>query len=256
MLPDDLFTDVTITKVDSSQEGKKTVQAAFRALFLGGVDELIPLVHDRFSELGLTKKDSLEMSWVESVLYFGGVPTQRLEIMLDRNALPRTIFKAKSDYVKEPIPESGLEGIMARFLEKETDVALMMMVAFGGKMGEIPETELPYPHRAGNLYQALYIVGWANGEDEGKYISWIRRLYSYMVAYAPKSPREAYFNYRDLDIGTNNIGYTSYEKASIWGLKYFKNNLKRLVQVKAMVDPMNFFRNEQSIPPLSFASMG
>ncbi|KAK9009982.1 hypothetical protein V6N11_036502 [Hibiscus sabdariffa] len=254
-LPDDLFTDVTIMKVDSSQEGKKTVQAAFRALFLGGVDELIPLVHGRFPELGLTKKDCLEMSWVESFLYFGGIPTQHLEILLDRNALQRTIFKAKSDYVKEPIPESGFEGIMARFLEKETTVALMMMVAFGGKMGEIPETELPYPHRAGNLFQASYIVGWTNGEDEGKYISWIRRLYSYMAAYASESPREAYINYRDLDIGTNNIGYTSYEQASIWGLKYFKNNLKRLVQVKAMVDPMNFFRNEQSIPPLSFASM-
>ncbi|KAL4296800.1 hypothetical protein GQ457_12G007150 [Hibiscus cannabinus] len=102
------------------------------------------------------------MSWVESVLYFGGVPTQRLEILLDRNALQRTIFKAKSDYVKEPIPESGFEGIMARFLEKETTVALMMMVAFGGKMGEIPETELPYPHRAGNLFQASYIVGWTD----------------------------------------------------------------------------------------------
>ena len=83
-------------------------------------------------------------------------------------------------------------------------------------------------------------------------MSWIRRLYSYMAPYVSKSPRAAYLNYRDLDIGTNNNkGNTSYAQASIWGVKYFKNNFNRLVQVKASVDPMNFFRNEQSIPPVS-----
>jgi hypothetical protein len=30
-----------------------------------------------------------------------------------------------------------------------------------------------------------------------------------------------------------------------------KNNFDRLVHVKTKVDPANFFRNEQSIPPLS-----
>ncbi|XWS74767.1 hypothetical protein CRYUN_Cryun01aG0025800 [Craigia yunnanensis] len=252
-LPDDIFTDVTITKVNSSQEGKKTIQAAFKVLFLGGVDNLIPLIQDRFPELGLLKEDCIQMSWVESILYFGGVSRKSLDILLDRNALPRTIFKGKSDYVKEPIPESGFEGIWSKFFEKDAEASLMMMVAFGGKMDAIPETELPYPHRVGNLYQASYLVGWSKEEDpeSQKYISWIRRLYSYMATYVSKSPREAYFNYRDLDIGTNNNGYTSYAQASIWGRKYYKNNFNRLVHVKTMVDPQNFFNNEQSVPPLS-----
>jgi hypothetical protein len=38
----------------------------------------------------------------------------------------------------------------------------------------------------------------------------------------------------------------------IWGNKYFKNNFDRLVHVKTIVDPANFFQNEQSIPPFSF----
>ncbi|MBA0782198.1 hypothetical protein Gotri_003057 [Gossypium trilobum] len=126
-----------------------------------------------------------------------------------------------------------------------------MIEAFGGRMDEIRENELPYPHRAGILFGSTYIVQWTNEADAGTYINWIRRLYSYMASYASKSPREAYYNYKDLDLGTNNIiGYTSYEQASVWGLKYFKNNFKRLVQIKTMVDPMNFFRNEQTIPPL------
>ncbi|KAK2985535.1 hypothetical protein RJ640_015860 [Escallonia rubra] len=45
-------------------------------------------------------------------------------------------------------------------------------------------------------------------------------------------------------------GKTSYEEASVWGVKYFKDNFKRLAEVKAMVDPDYFFRSEQTIPPL------
>ncbi|EOX94274.1 FAD-binding Berberine family protein [Theobroma cacao] len=223
-LPDDIFTDATITKVNSSQVGKKTIQAPFKALHVGGIDELIPLIQDR----------------------------KRLDILLD-NALPKSIFKGKSNNAKEPIPESGFEGIWSKFLEEEAEFALMMMVALGGKMDVIPDTQLPYPHRSGNLYQASYLVGWSKEEnaESHKYISWIRRLYSNMAIYISKSPREAYFNYRDLDIRTNNIGYTSYAQASIWSLKYFKNNFNRLIHVKTMVDFENFFKNEQSVPPLS-----
>ena len=58
-----------------------------------------------------------------------------------------------------------------------------------------------------------------------------------MTPYVSKNPREAYLNYRDLDSGTNNQGYTSYKKASIWAKRYFKNNFDRLVHVKTTVDP-------------------
>nr|CAB3470649.1 unnamed protein product [Digitaria exilis] len=44
-----------------------------------------------------------------------------------------------------------------------------------------------------------------------------------------------------------------YAKAKVWGEKYFKGNFERLAAVKAMVDPDDFFRNEQSIPPLPSA---
>ncbi|PON38466.1 Berberine/berberine-like [Parasponia andersonii] len=61
----------------------------------------------------------------------------------------------------------------------------------------------------------------------------------------------AYLNYRDLDIGrNNNNGTTSYAQASIWGFKYFERNFNRLVRLKTIPDPDNFFRNEQSITPL------
>lgn len=63
-----------------------------------------------------------------------------------------------------------------------------------------------------------------------------------------KSPRSAYLNFRDIDLGRTNK-YTSYLEAEAGGSKYFKDNFKRLALVKASVDLDNFFGNEQSIPP-------
>jgi len=72
-----------------------------------------------------------------------------------------------------------------------------------------------------------------------------------MTPYVSKSPRAAYYNYRDLDLGSNKHDNTSYSEASVWGIKYFKGNFKRLAQIKTKFDPRNFFRNEQSIPLLN-----
>lgn len=88
-------------------------------------------------------------------------------------------------------------------------------------------------------------------EEAERHISWMRRLYAHMEPLVSATPRAAYINYRDLDIGVNNKkGNTSYAQAKVWGIKYFKNNFDRLVQVKSKVDPSNIFMNEQSIPHL------
>ncbi|WMV15524.1 hypothetical protein MTR67_008909 [Solanum verrucosum] len=96
-----------------------------------------------------------------------------------------------------------------------------------------------------------YAVYWGNIENSQRNVAWSRKFYVYMVKYVSKSPRAADFNYRDLDLEVNNVnGSTSYAQARISGERYFKNNFDRLVQVRTKIDPTNFFRNEQSIPPL------
>ncbi|KAE7996034.1 hypothetical protein FH972_000783 [Carpinus fangiana] len=251
----DLFVRVSLTSVNSSEEGKRTIQASFDSLYLGGIDKLLPMMQESFPELGLMREDCIEMSWIESILYFANFRSgESLDVLLNRTPpirYPR--IKAKSDYVQAPIPELGLEGIWRRFYENEGETGLMVLTPYGGRMSEISESATPFPHRAGNIYQIYHRVYWL---EEGtaaseRHISWMRRLYSYMAPYVSKSPRAAYVNYRDLDIGTNSKGNTSYRRASIWGNKYFKNNFDRLVHVKTIVDPANFFQNEQSIPPFS-----
>jgi FAD/FMN-containing dehydrogenase len=251
---DDLFSRIFIYRANSNQEGKIMIQAAFTSLFLGGVDRLLSLMQESFPELGLVREDCIEMSWIESTVYFAQFPRNTsLEVLLNRGPRSTIFFKGKTDFVKEPIPKTALEGIWERLDQVDAESAELQFTAYGGKMNEIAESSTPFPHRAGTLYQIHYAISW---DEEGieayaKYISWIRRLYSYMASYVSKNPRQAYVNYRDLDLGVNNLGNTSYRQASIWGTKYFKNNFDRLVRVKTAVDPANFFRNEQSIPPLS-----
>ncbi|KAB2001238.1 hypothetical protein ES319_D12G286800v1 [Gossypium barbadense] len=258
-LPKEIHMSIIISRVNSSENEKMTVQASFTGIFLGSTDELlIPLMEEKFPELGLVKEDCLEMSWAESILYSTvsiiGLPLETLLNRTQKSALSQTFFKAKSDFVKQPISESGFEGLWPKFYEDEAKSAVMVLVAYGGKMDEIPETEYPYPHRAGNLYSILYVVNWEEEENKNseKFMNWMRRVYSYMTPYVSKSPREAYVNYRDLDIGTNKFNHDkgSYTEAKVWGLKYFKNNFDKLVYVKTKVDPQNFFKHEQSIPSL------
>ncbi|KVH95955.1 berberine bridge enzyme-like 22 [Cynara cardunculus var. scolymus] len=232
------------------QDDKNTsVQVLFNSLFLGELNELIPLMNEKFPELGLKPNDCIEMSWIESVLFLAGFQGKSPKVLLGNDTDPYvSYFKAKSDFVTKPIRKHVFKGIRERFLEQK--FAFMIMDPFGGRMSEISESHLPFPHRKRNLYNVQYLVKWeANGvRASNEHIHWLRLLYRYMERHVSRHPRSAYLNYRDLDLGTNREGNTSYSEARVWGEKYFKANFKRLAHVKSRVDPDNFFRYEQSIP--------
>ncbi|CAI0545733.1 unnamed protein product [Linum tenue] len=201
-------------------------------------------MEERFPELGLAAESSQEVSWIQSVMYFAGFAVNNISLkaLLNRTSTFDGFFKAKSDYAREPISGLGLEGLFKRVLEQES--SMLILTPYGGRTGEIPDSETPFPHRRGYIYMIQYIVTWDTEEETSLHMRWIRELYEYMAPYVSKAPRAAYYNYRDLDLGRN-------ERARIWGLKYFNGNFDRLVRVKTAVDPSNFFWNEQSIPVLA-----
>ncbi|CAI0545695.1 unnamed protein product [Linum tenue] len=250
LIADKLHEDLFIRVV--GDEEKFTIKAKFNALFLGKTERLMGLMDHEFPELGLSPADCLEMSWIESVLFWSNYPPETsTEVLRDRHPKPEKFVKKKSDYVQEPISKASLEGIWAKMME--SGKTGFVFNPYGGAMDEVPAAETAFPHRAGNLYKIQYSIGWKEPgvEAEEKYLGDIRRMYSYMTPFVSKNPRRAYMNYRDLDIGTVKRGSkNSYAEGKVYGDKYFDGNFERLVKVKTAVDPNYFFWNEQSVPVL------
>ncbi|KAE8694256.1 FAD-binding Berberine family protein [Hibiscus syriacus] len=82
-LPDEVYSTVILRGINSTQDGRKTVLAIFSSLFLGTINELLPLMEQRFPELGLTRQNCTEMSYIQSLMVNNGLPNQPLEILLN-----------------------------------------------------------------------------------------------------------------------------------------------------------------------------
>ncbi|KAK6150157.1 hypothetical protein DH2020_017682 [Rehmannia glutinosa] len=244
-LPEELFLRLNLDVVNG------TNRATFIALFLGSTEELLPLLKQSFPELALNQTDCVQMSWIESVLYWTNFPTGTpINALLSRVPQVLNYLKRKSDYLKQPIPKQGLQFIFQKMVELQAP--LLTFNPYGGKMSTISPSEKPFPYRSGNMFKLQYATNWnENGEEaENRYLELTRKLYAYMTPYVSMNPRQAFFNYRDIDIGINHNGRNSYQEGAVYGVKYFKGNFNRLVKIKTKVDPGNFFRNEQSIPVL------
>nr|GEU65075.1 berberine bridge enzyme-like 8 [Tanacetum cinerariifolium] len=250
-LDNNLFIRMVFNVVNNTN-GDKTIRASFPSLFLGNTTTLINIMDETFPELGLQVSDCQEMNWTQSVLwYYSFPPNSPDSTLLSRIPRSLTHLKRKSDYVKNPISKQGLRSIFKKMIELQLPV--LTFNPYGGRMAEISEFAKPFPHRAGNIAKIQYAADWnQDGVDiANQNVNLTRVLRKFMTPFVSKNPREAFLNYRDLDIGVNNNGKNSYLEGTVYGIKYFKEtNFNRLVKVKTMVDPDNFFRNEQSIPTL------
>ncbi|PIN24096.1 Tetrahydroberberine oxidase [Handroanthus impetiginosus] len=245
----DLFIRVLLQPVTINNT--RRVRATFIGMFLGNSSRLLTITGSQFPELGLKTPDCKEMPWIGSVLFWANFDNSSSPtVLLKRTPDSVNFLKRKSDYVKTPIPKSGLEQLFKKLVE--IGKVGLVFNSYGGIMSQIPESETPFPHRAGNIFKIQYSANWKEeGEEADKnYINQIRELYNFTEPFVSSNPREAYLNYRDLDIGITDNSRNSYEQGKVYGLKYFKGNFDRLVRVKTSVDPDNVFRNEQSIPVL------
>ncbi|XP_038883273.1 berberine bridge enzyme-like 14 [Benincasa hispida] len=229
------------------KNGQKTGKATLVALFLGPLEKLMEIINQNIPSLKLQKEECIEMNWIESVLFWANFENGTApEALLKRETPSVQYLKRKSDYVREPISKEGIEAIWKAIMETE-EVGLTCN-PYGGRMSEISETATPFPHRAGVKFKMQYSSNWKEGGDQEakEEMELARRLYEAMTPYVTKNPREAFLNYRDIDVGSSS--HWSLEEGRVYGEKYFKGNFERLVNVKTKVDPQNFFRNEQSIP--------
>ncbi|CAM0946856.1 unnamed protein product [Alopecurus aequalis] len=229
-------------------------EALFLAVYLGTCSSLVETLDRQFPELNMTSADCRPMTYLESTalsfttLAKTGTPE---EVLLDRTSSLSFAVKGKSDYVRRPISKGEWEDIFSWF--NKNGSGLIMLEPHGGFLRSIPAAATPYPHRDGVLYVIQYLVFWpaANGGTAPQ-TTWLHDFYEFMGHHVSKNPREAYVNFRDLDIGQNTVvdDVSTYESGEVWGERYFMDNFHRLATVKAAVDPTDYFRNEQSTPPL------
>ncbi|CAA0825394.1 FAD-binding Berberine family protein [Striga hermonthica] len=222
-------------------------------VFLGKRDELLRVMRRSFPELGLDESECAEMTWIESVVFTGGYPNgTKPEYLLTGKPAFVNAFKAKSDFPRGNVPVEGLEQLVD--FHRQGFSLLTIWNPFGGVMASAGEEDTPYPHRkVQGMIQ--YVVSWSDAESletEAKNMEFMRRVYGTMGRYIPSGgrAREAYVNYKDLDIGrsSTNCDDSNCSCPYLWGPKYYLSNFDRLIRVKAEVDPCNFFRFEQSIP--------
>jgi hypothetical protein len=187
-------------------------------------------------------------------LYFGdAIKNAPLEELLLNRTMPLGPFvKNKSDYVKKALTKAAWQKIFT-WPSGAADGELILE-PHGGRMSTIADTDTPYPHRSGVLYNIQYVQLWNDNGAGGNNSTpnWINGLYDFMAPFVTKNPRAAYANYRDLDLGMNKVvgGVTTYESGKVWGESYFGGNFRRLATIKRKVDGRDYFRNEQSVPPL------
>ncbi|XP_010685242.2 berberine bridge enzyme-like 4 [Beta vulgaris subsp. vulgaris] len=227
------------------QGGNRTVQVSFIGLYLGRANPLLSLMNKKLPLLGLQAQNCTEMPWVETTLFWYDIPQDTpLEILLERTPTSATSYtKKKSDFVKSPIPREGLEMIWKKMIELQLENNFVIQWnPYGGRMNEIAENATAFPHRAGNLFKIQYITIWGDDNGTSRNLEATRKLHDAYTPFVSKNPREAFLNYRDIDVGTNENGSLDF------ALDFFKGNVKRLLQVKAKVDPSNFFKYEQSMP--------
>ncbi|KAK9115182.1 hypothetical protein Syun_021979 [Stephania yunnanensis] len=215
-VPRELAINLHIGVVDKNHSAAKggllgrTIQATFQFFFLGPAEKLVQVMQNEFPELGVKKQDCIEDSWVKSHINFLGFPVGTpVDILLNRTSFPKATFKAKSDFVNKPIPKIGLEGIWNMLLKEERPE--LIIATWGGKVKHISEHKIAFPHRGRNMYLIGYVSNWDEKNEfttSERHISWIRELYDYMTPYVSKSPRTAFLNYRDLDLGKITINNT------------------------------------------------
>ncbi|XP_009783708.1 berberine bridge enzyme-like D-2 isoform X2 [Nicotiana sylvestris] len=270
-LDDDFYLSISMS---SASKGNIPIEinAQFSGFYLGTKTEAISILNEAFPELGVVESDCKEMSWIESTLFFSELDnvanTSDVSRLKERYFENKSYFKAKSDHVKTPISVGGIMTALD-VLEKEPN-GYVIFDPYGAAMQRISEEAIAFPHRKGNLFRIQYLVVWKEKDNNNiaksnGYIEWIREFYNTMAPHVSSSPRAAYVNYMDLDLGVMddylmlNTSITAsadhaVERARVWGEKYFLNNYDRLVKAKTKIDPLNVFRHQQGIPPM-FASM-
>lgn len=145
--------------------------------------------------------------------------------------------KFKSFYVDKILKNdsiSDLKGLIDGYVDQGSVQAGVLIELTGGAINNVSRSETSFIHRGNNLYVVqLYLYLKENEQPNEKAESAMKRFYEESKTVFHHT--ESYQNYLDQDIPD-------------YLQRYYGDNLKKLIQIKNLVDPNNVFHHPQSIP--------
>jgi len=142
------------------------------------------------------------------------------------------LMKGKSDYVTDAMTGQGISTLLDGLLKAPGEIAVLCDT-YGGAINKVAADATAFVHRGNTRYVMQYYIQWDSPAASEANIAMMQTLYTSMRPFVSGG---CYVNYCDLDLGDG------YAKA------YWGDNLPRLMQIKAQVDPKNIFRHAQSVP--------
>jgi FAD/FMN-containing dehydrogenase len=138
--------------------------------------------------------------------------------------------KGKSDYVTTLLDDAGIAALLGGIAALPAGEVIVICDAYGGSVGRVGDDSTAFAYRQGTQFCIQYYTSWQNTVAGPRRLADLGRLYAAMRPWSGG----AYVNYCDLDLPD-------------WQQAYWRQNLPRLIAVKARIDPDNVFRHAQSV---------
>jgi FAD/FMN-containing dehydrogenase len=154
----------------------------------------------------------------------------------ERNAGPPRHGFPKSEFFRAPLPRDRIEALVAHLAEdrRAGEARELDFTPWGGAYNRVPADATAFPHRAERflLKHDVTVRADAGAQERAAARAWIKRSWELVH---PAGSGGAYVNFPDPDLDG-------------WERAYHRDNLERLVAVKAAYDPGDVFRFPQSLP--------
>ena len=144
-------------------------------------------MQESFPELGIIIDDSIEMSWIESILYAYGIPPwmccstgllrpmqiSKWNLIMSSNLFPEIVFN--EIHTGKVFSDDNIEEPTMTFINP-----------YGGEINEVSQL---------HIYKIIHLVTWSEETASDGHLAWIDgRLHNYMTPCVSKNPRKAHMS--------------------------------------------------------------
>ncbi|MFI6098247.1 FAD-binding oxidoreductase [Lentzea sp. NPDC051213] len=163
---------------------------------------------------------------------------------------PTLRFKGKPAYQRKNFTPTQISAMYKHLTRTDysNPAALLLISGYGGAVSSVSPTATAVAQRD-SILKVQTAALWTNGDDDARHLAWVREIFRDIYADTggvpvPNEVNDGMFiNYADVDPADPVLNQSGVD----WTYLYFKDNYRRLQQVKARWDPRDTFRHALSV---------